>query len=109
MEGPSIRCFPRISLRNPVELRVGNKVIRIQEAVGNLSAGGLFINAEDVPVSAAIHVKISAAHPFEAEGIVRFCEPQGGVGIEFTSITNANRKRLDELIVELTEKEVLAS
>lgn len=110
MEGPSIRSFPRMSLQNPVELRVGTKSIRIQRAVGNLSVGGLFVNAEDLPVNAGVHVKIAAAHPFEAEGVVRFSEPQGGgVGIEFTAITDANRKRLDELIAELTRKEVLAS
>lgn len=109
MEGPSIRSFPRISLGNPVELRVQNKTIRIREPIGNLSAGGLFVNAAELLVNTPVHIKIAAAHPFEAEGVVRFCESQGGVGIEFTSITDANRKRLDELIVELTKKEVLAS
>lgn len=110
MEGPSIRSSPRISLRDPVEIRVGKRTIRIPKALGNLSAGGLFVNAEELPVNTAVQVKIAAARPFEAEGVVRFSEPQGGgVGIEFTAITDANRKRLDALIVELTKKEVLAS
>jgi len=110
MEGPCIRHSPRIFLRNPVELRVGNKAIRIKEAVGNLSTGGLFINTAEMPVNTIVHVKIAAVRPFEADGVVRFCEPQGGgVGIEFTTITDDNRKRLDDIIVELTKNEVLAS
>lgn len=109
MEGPSIRSFPRMSLRNPVELSAGSRTIRIEKAVGNLSVGGLFVNAGDLPLNSAVRVKIAAARPFEAEGVVRSSEPQGGVGIEFTAMTDANRKRLDELIAELTAKEILAS
>jgi hypothetical protein len=97
-------------LRNPVELRLENKTIRIRNPVGNLSVGGLFVHAQPIPLDTPVHVRVAAAHPFEADGVVRFCEPQGdGLGIEFTTITDANRKRLDELIVELTKKEQLAS
>lgn len=108
MEGPSLRSFPRMLLQNPVELRVGSRTIRIEKAMGNLSAGGLFVNAEGLPLNSAVHVKIAAARPFEAEGVVRETHASG-VGIEFTSITEANHKRLDELIAALTQKEVLAS
>jgi hypothetical protein len=96
-------------LRNPIELRVGNRTIRLKNAFGNLSAGGLFIQAADLPVNTPVHVKIAAATPFEADGVVRVSEPHSGVGIEFTTITEANRKRLDELIGELVNKEALAS
>jgi len=108
MEGPSLRSTPRMELRNPIELRLENKTIRIPKPVGNLSVGGLFVNAQPVPLDTPVHVKVAAAHPFEADGVVR--EVHGnGLGIEFTAITDANRKRLDELIVELTKKELLAS
>ena len=110
MKGPSLRSFPRMSLRNPIELRAGSRTLRIEKAVGNLSVGGLFVNAGDLPLNTPVGVKIAATHPFEAEGVVRFCDPEGGgVGIEFTRITDANRKRLDKLIAALTQKEVLAS
>ena len=108
MEGPSLRSFPRLPLRNPVEIRVGSRTIRIEKAVGDLSVGGLFVNAEGLPLNADVHIKIAATRPFEAEGVVRETHA-GGVGIEFTAITEANRKRLDELIAALTQKEVLAS
>ena len=110
MEGPSIRRFPRMSLGNPIDLRVGERTIRIENPVGNLSVGGLFVHTEDLPVDTHVHVKIDALHPIEADGVVRFCEPRGeGLGIEFTAVTEANHKYLDELIAELTLKGVLAS
>ena len=110
MEGPSIRRFPRTCLRTPVELRVGEQTIHIEKAVGNLSPGGLFVNAGELPVNTNVHVRIAAVHPFEADGVVRFCEPHdGGVGIEFTNITDANRRYLDDLIAELARTELLAS
>lgn len=109
MEGPSIRRFPRMSLGNPIELRVGDRTIRIEKPVGNLSVGGLFVHTEDLPVDTHVHVKIDALPPFEADGVVRFCEPHGeGLGIEFTAVTEVDHKHLDELLAELTLKGVPA-
>lgn len=117
MEGPHLRRSPRTALCCATELRAGKKAIRLEQAVGNLSAGGLFVNAHELPVNTAVHIKMEAAPfraslqdepAFEAEGVVRFCEA-GGVGIEFTGITEANRRRLAELIAEFTQREVLAS
>ena len=106
MEGPSLRNAPRMLLHNPIELRVGDRTIRIKDAVGNLSVRGLFINFADLPVNTTVHVKIPARDTFEADGVVRFCEPRGGgIGIEFTTITELNRKHLEALIALLTEKE----
>ncbi len=108
MEGPSLRSFPRMPLGNPVELRLEKETIRIPNPVGNLSVGGLFVHAQAIPLDTPVHVKVAAAHPFEADGVVR--EAHGdGLGIEFITVTDANRKRLDELILELTRKELLAS
>lgn len=108
MEGPSLRGSPRTLLRCPIELRVGNQTIRLKQAVGNLSTGGLFIIAGELPVDTPVHVKMAAAPPFEAEGVVRFCDA-GGVGIEFTTLTEANRRRLAELIAEFAQRETLAT
>ncbi|MFQ5926318.1 MAG: PilZ domain-containing protein [Terriglobia bacterium] len=109
MEGPNLlRSSPRTLLCCPVELRVGEKTIRLEQAIGNLSAGGLFVNAEALPLNTAVHVKIAAKPPFKAKGVVRFCDA-GGVGIEFTSLTPPNRQRLEELIAEFTHRETLAS
>lgn len=106
MEGPSIRAFPRLPLRHAVELRFNHRTLRLKDALGNLSVGGLFIQARKLPLNVPVHVKIAARSAFEAEGVVRFSEARGGgVGIEFTAITEANRKRLDRLIEELTREE----
>lgn len=108
MEGPSLRSSPRTLLCCPIELRVGNQTIRLKQATGNLSVGGLFISAGELPVNTPVHVKMAATPPFEAEGVVRFCDA-GGIGIEFTTLTEANRRRLGELIAEFTQRETLAS
>ncbi len=107
MEGSSLRSCPRTLLCCPVELRVGEKTIRLERAVGNLSTGGLCVNAEALPVNTAVHIKMAPAHPFEADGVVRSCDA-GGVHIEFTALSQANRRRLDELIAEFTEREAHA-
>lgn len=108
MEGPSIRSCPRTLFCCPVELRVGKKTIRLKQALGNLSPGGLYVNTEALPANTAVHVKIVAVPPFEADGVVRFSD-SGGVGIEFLTVTRANRKRLDELIAEMMQQEPLPS
>ena len=105
MEGPSIRTFPRMELRNSVEVEDGRQTRRIEKAIGNLSAGGLFVLTDPLPVSQRVHVRIRALHPFECDGVVRFYEASlGGVGIEFVELTEPKRRALDALIAELTEK-----
>jgi hypothetical protein len=101
MEGPSIRSFPRIELRTPLELRTNGTAIRLQGS--NVSAGGLFVEGENLPLGTTVHVSIAAVHPFEADGVVRY-RSDGGVGIEFTPLTGPVRKGLDDLIAELTQK-----
>ena len=106
MEGPNLRSFPRTMLCCPVELRVGDRTIRREQALGNLSAHGLFLQAEKLPVNTVVHIKIAAALPVEVDGVVRFCQADG-VGIEFTASTKADLQRLGELIAEFTRRETL--
>jgi hypothetical protein len=108
MEGPNLlRSFPRTTLCCSVELGVGERTIRLKQARGNRSAGGVFIHTEELPLNTSVHIKIEAAPPFEADGIVRFCQA-GGVGIEFTTLSPAIRHQLDQLIAESAGKENLA-
>ncbi len=104
MEGPSIRTFPRIEMHKPVELRVGDQAINIQDCIGNLSAGGLFVKGEALPVGTPVRIFVSGQAPFEADGVVRYQGFNGyrGVGIEFTGVNEKVRKGLDTLIAELT-------
>jgi hypothetical protein len=101
MDGPSIRSFPRIELHTPLELRTNGTAIRLQGS--NVSAGGLFVESEDLPLGTTVHVTIAGVHPFEADGVVRY-HSDGGVGIEFVPMTEPVRRGLDKLIAELTAK-----
>lgn len=106
MEGPMMRNFPRMRLDFPVELGLSGRAIRLPQSCGNLSAGGLFLDGQDLPEGTPVHVKISARQPFEAEGVIRYREGNGnsGIGIEFTDLSEAERRRLENLIAELTRK-----
>ena len=110
MEGPCIRHFPRIELEAPVELQLGEHTVRIEKPLGNLSLGGLFLHCNALPVDAGVHVRILAPEPFEAEGTVRHVEAESNcVGIEFAQLTEAERQRLEQLIVELTRRGAAAA
>lgn len=108
MEGPNFRNCPRTLFSCPVELSVGEKTIRLKRALGNLSTGGLFLHTEALPVDSPVHIKIAAIPSMEVDGIVRCCEPDG-VHIEFTSVSEANRRRLNDLITEFALQEPLPS
>jgi len=107
MDGPDLRSFPRTVFSCPIELRVADKTTRLDRAVGNLSIHGLFLHAREFPVNTVLHVRIAAGHPFEADGMVRFCN-RDGVGIEFAELSPAERRCLDDLIAELVPRERLS-
>ena len=108
MEGPDLRSYPRTLFSCPVELRVGGKTIRLEQALGNLSVHGLFLQAEPLPLNASVRIRIAATHPAEFAGVVRFCDAEG-VHIEFLAITEADRRHLYDLIAEFAPKERLSS
>ena len=108
MEGPNLRSCPRTLFSCPVELSVGKKTIRLRQALGNLSTHGLFLQAKALPVGSSVHIKIAAVPSMEVDGIVRYCEPDG-IHIEFTDLTEASRRRIDDLIVQFASQEPLPS
>ena len=105
MEGPSLREYPRMVLDNPVELRVEKKAVKMKDP-GNLSVGGLYLEGQKLPVGTLVHVTITSSPPVTVEGVVRYATDNGhpGVGIEFTRVTEANRRHLDKLIENITVK-----
>ena len=107
MEGPNLRS-PRTLFSCPVELSVGKKTVRMRQALGNLSPHGLFLHAEALPVGGSVHIKMVTVPCFEVDGIVRHCEPDG-IHIEFTDLTEANRRCLDDLIAQFALQEPLPS
>lgn len=104
MEGTSTRTFPRMLLDKPVELEIGEKRIQVENPSNNLSVGGLYVRRGNLPVGAAVHIRIPVNHHFfEADGQIRSCEDGNtGVGIGFNALSVANRQALDDLIEELT-------
>ncbi len=108
MEGPELRSSPRTLLGSPIELRVGEKTIRLDRPLGNVSARGLFLRAEKLPVNTPVHVKFAAVSSVEEEGVVRSSDATG-VWIEFIARNEAERQRLDGLIAELIQKETFAN
>ena len=108
MEGPNLRSCPRTLFSCPIELSVGDKTIRLQQALGNLSTHGLFLHAEALPVDSSVHIKIATVPSMEVDGIVRCCEPDG-IHIEFAVVTEANRRRLEDLIAKFAVQEPLPS
>jgi hypothetical protein len=104
MEGPCIRRFPRIVMNKAIELSAGDTAIHLNDATGNLSIGGLFIETEGPPEGSPVHLRIEASRPVELDGVIRYCKKNGerGVGIEFM-LADANREGLYQLIAELTK------
>jgi len=102
MEGSSTRMFPRTELDKPVELKVGQETIRVENTTNNLSIGGLYVRRGNLPKGAPVHVRIPVnSHYFEADGKIQEASASG-VGIGFTSVSDGNRQALDELIEDLT-------
>ncbi len=103
MEGVNTRISPRTKLDKPIELRIGNDTIRNANPANNLSPTGLFISHGNLPVGAAVRIRIQGRRVFEAHGEIRCRHPHGhGVGISFTSISARSRAALDDLIEDLT-------
>ncbi len=108
MEGPNLRGCPRTLFYGRVELRVGKKKIRLDRVRGDLGIRGVFLHTDPLPVDTALRIKLVGAASPEMEGIVRQCDAEG-LHIEFTGITEPNRRRLDDLIAELAQKEPLCA
>jgi len=108
MEGPNLGRLPRTMLNGSVELRVGDRTIGVDHAVGNVSLTGMFLQVEKLPVNAAVHIKIATLPPVELDGVIRHSHSKGA-GIEFTSTSSPARQALYDLIAQLTPGEILAA
>ena len=103
MEGPSIRNCPRMLMSNSLEVRANGKAVRMKRVRGNLSATGIFVEGQDLPVGVRVRIRIASSRPVELDGIIRYRD-QRGIGIEFADVSDGIRKRLDQLIAELTNQ-----
>ena len=109
MEGSSFRQFPRTELDKPVEIRIGKETLRVETPANNLSIGGVFVGRSDLPVGSSVHVRIPIHHHvFEADGRIDNAS-QGGAGIEFAKLSEAELDTLYELIEDLTLRGLAAA
>lgn len=108
MEGPNFGRLPRTMLCCSVELRVGDRTIGVEYALGNVSLTGMFLQVEKLPVNTPVHIKFAALPPVELDGVIRYSHSKGA-GIEFASITSPVRQGLYDLIAQLTPGEILAA
>ena len=72
-------------------------------SVGDLSFGGLFIKTRTPrSVGAAVEIDFLVEEgQIRAEAVVRHLEPDGGLGLKFTGMPEADRPRLGMLITRL--------
>jgi PilZ domain len=103
MEGTSTRIAPRTALDQPVEVKIGDQTLRVENPSNNLSVGGLFLRRETLPTGTPVHVRISSRQVFEADGqVCNSGNGERGVGIRFASLTDGNLQALYDLIEDLT-------
>ncbi|MFZ0738050.1 MAG: PilZ domain-containing protein [Candidatus Acidiferrales bacterium] len=102
MEGSLMRSRPRTEEDCPVAVRNGDCLDRFSRGLGNLSTGGLFARVKELPVGSHVTVQVGGAHPFEAEGIVRYALASSGIGIEFTSFQRSSTSLMYDHIADLT-------
>ncbi|MFZ0637412.1 MAG: PilZ domain-containing protein [Candidatus Acidiferrales bacterium] len=102
MEGPVMRSHPRTEEDCPVAVRNGDRLDRVSRGIGNLSTGGLFARVKELPIGSHVTVQVGGAHPFEAEGVVRYALASRGIGIEFTSFGRSSASLMYDHIADLT-------
>lgn len=96
------RQTPRRPFIAHAELLVKNPDVCLTANVSELSRDGCHLQlANTFPVGTSVVVKIYAwPHFFPARGIVRYSEPNLGVGIAFTDIEPQYVSVLDALLLE---------
>jgi PilZ domain len=78
---------------------------RTVSRVRDVSAGGIFI-ATTAKVKIGASVRLLFALPegeTRVQGVVRYTDPEKGIGVEFTGMGTGDRARLQELLRRLTK------
>ena len=78
--------------------------------LGDISLTGCYLQTGDpmeVGRSASLSIKI-AHHEFRATAVVRTCYPGTAMAMEFTFLSNADRRTLQRLIAHLTEFDIVS-
>jgi len=99
------RLFSRV--RSPQGVWVAWQALaeRVVSRVSNLSFGGMFIcTPNPPPMGAAVSLLFSVPEgEIRIQSVVRNVDPDNGMGIQFTSIADEDRVRLEKLIKRLRQ------
>ncbi|MGH9679110.1 MAG: PilZ domain-containing protein [Candidatus Acidiferrales bacterium] len=98
------RRYPRVGLPKGIVVAWEHSGIRRVSRVSVLALGGLFISTPNPPPAGEM-IKIIFEIPggdVRARAMVRDSRPNQGMGIEFTSMTQEARARLNQLLKILT-------
>lgn len=90
----------------PIEFMVENDSGGTPESLRDVSFGGLsFQSSEELASGSFVHIRIDTVHPpFEADGIVVWCQADGGlytIGMEFTHKEDVFLARMVEQICHI--------
>ena len=101
--GEERRCAPRYRCAGDVELINPGSGITLPGSLSDISVGGCYVEMM-TPVPSGKEVELRLATKgvtLKARGVVRASHPAIGMGIQFTEMSDEDRQRLDQLIVQL--------
>lgn len=118
MEGPSLRRYLRLPLVEKIRIRSKKSRFTVRPKHSDLSMGGVFIDGRTLPLGTPVELVIETRRPIHAKGFVRYIVPGparppggparrspggvgGGMGIEFTELSESDLKRLEDLVARI--------
>ena len=93
-----LRRYPRASLRPPLVAQWRGESKTGSGTVSNMSVGGCYV-LTNKPARFAEQVFIAMVHEIpEIECVVRYVDPEVGMGVEFMGVKTEVRQMLDEFL-----------
>ena len=97
------RKAPRYLFRADVEIEWGSRILRVP--ISDISLSGVFISTgELLSVGSEFSARILVDRPLEVDCVVRRVVPGRGIGVEFLSLADSSRARLESLLRALAEE-----
>ena len=97
MEFSERRRFPRYGFQTDAEIEWGSSTLKAM--VSDLSVGGMFVVAANpLWVGATFSARLFLGEPLAVNCVVRRVLPGRGMGVEFVSLSEDNRARLNTVV-----------
>jgi len=97
------RKFKRVSFLHEIEYEGSG--VKVQRRLVDLSVDGIYIDTTSpLPEGSSIRIKFSlpGGHIVEVDGVVCYCQPSVGMGIEFTNLSPQDRAVIEEFVKKLS-------